>query len=157
MTDPSCIDLSKFGQYRVAYEESYFAQYGPRAHVNDPWLKIIRCRAGHICPWGSKLAAVTNKPGPTAHKLAALPGATLWQDGSDGVTVLFDAADFNQVAKLMRPRRKRRLNPEQQAKLIEAGARNRFRAGAGASRNERPCVQTTLCVPEALPAGSAPL
>jgi hypothetical protein len=74
--DAPCIDLAEqFGQrYRVEYEESYFAQYGPRARVDDPWLKIIPCRAGHICPWGgSQLAAVTNKTGPTARKLAALP------------------------------------------------------------------------------------
>ena len=102
---PPCIDLAEqFGRrYRVQYEPAYSAQYGPRARVNDPWLRIIPCRAGHICPWdGSTLAAVTNKAGPTARKLAALPGVTPWQDGSDGTTVLFDAADFGRVAKIMR-------------------------------------------------------
>jgi hypothetical protein len=162
--DPPCIDLSeRFGQrYRVEYEESYFAQYGPRARVNDPWLKIIPCRAGHICPWGGRgtrgagrLAAVTNTPGPTARKLAALPGASLWQDGSDGATVLFDGALFSQVAKLMHPRRCRRLSDERRAKLIEAGAKHRFSNGAGARSEGRPCVPTTLCDSEAAPAGSA--
>jgi hypothetical protein len=151
--DPPCIDLAEqFGQrYRVEYEESYFAQYGPRARVDDPWLKIIPCRAGHICPWGgSKLAAATNKPGPTARKLAALPGAILWQDGSDGATVLFDVALFPRVAKLMDPRRCRRLSPEQRAKLIEAGAKHRFSGGAGARSEGRPGVQTILCDSEAV-------
>lgn len=133
--DPPCIDLAeRFGRrYRIECEESYFAQYGPRARVNDPWLKIIPCRLGHICPWGgSKLAAVTNKPGPTARKLAALPGAILWQDGSDGATVLFDVRDFGAVAQIMHPRRCRRLRPEQRTKLIDAGANYRFGDGAGA-------------------------
>jgi hypothetical protein len=156
--DPPCIDLAeRFGQrYRVEYEESYFTQYGPRARVNDPWLKIIPCRAGHICPWGgSKLAAVTDKPGPTARKLAALPGTNLWQDGSDGATVLFDVALFPQVAKLMHPRRCRRLVPEQRAKLIEVGAKHRFRHGAGARGEGRPCVQSLPCDSEAVSRGSA--
>ena len=155
---PRCIDLAeRFGRrYRVQYEESYFAQYGPRARVNDPWLKIIPCRAGHICPWGgSKLAAVTNKAGPTARKLAALPGASLWQDGSDGATVLLDVALFPQVAKLMHPRRCRRLTPEQRAKLLEAGAKHRFGNGAGGRSEARPCVETIPFDPEAVPTGSA--
>ena len=109
-TVPTCIDLAeRFGRrYRVEHEESYMAQYGPRARVKDPWLQTIPCRAGHIYPWGgSTLATVTNNAGPTARKLAALPDVTTWQDGSDGMTVLFDAANFTKVAKLMRPRRKR--------------------------------------------------
>ena len=104
----------------------------PAHRVDDPWLQIVPCRVGHICPWGgSKLAAVTNTPGPTARKLAILSGASLWQDGSDGATVLFDVALFPQVARLMHPRRCRRLSDEQRAKLIEAGAKHRFSNGAG--------------------------
>ena len=69
---------------------------------------------GPYLPVGrSTLAAVTNKAGPIARKLAALPGVTLWQDGSDGVTVLFDVSDFAAVAQIMHPRRCRRLSPEQ--------------------------------------------
>jgi hypothetical protein len=155
---PLCIDLAeRFGQqYRVEYEEGYFAQYGPRARVNDPWLQIVPCRAGHICPWGgSKLAAVTNKPGATARKLAALPAAILWQDGSDGATVLFDVALLPQVAKLMHLRRCRRMSPEQRAKLIEAGTKHRFASGVGARPDGRPLLQTILCDSEADPRGSA--
>lgn len=108
-----CLDLAeRFGRrYRIECEESYFAQYVPRARVNDPWLKVISCRAGHIFPWGeSTLAAATDKAGSVARKLADLPGATVRQDGSDGITVTFDVADFPQVAKLMRPRRARQLS-----------------------------------------------
>ncbi len=142
-----CIDLAEqFGrQFRVEYEESYFTQYGPHARVDDPWLKIIPCRAGHICPWGgSMLAAVTNKAGPIARKLAALPSVTLWQDGSDGVTILFDVSDFAAVPKLMRPRRCRRLSPERRAKLLEAGAKYRFIHGVQACPEPRCCVPTGL-------------
>jgi hypothetical protein len=152
-TDPPCIDLAEhFGQqYRVEHE-----QHGRGARVNVPWLKIIPCQAGHVCPWGrSTLAAVTDKAGPIARKLAALPGAILWQDGSDGATVVFDVALFPQVAKIMRPRRCRRLNPEQRAKLVQAGAKHRFRTGAQTRPEPRPCVQAARIDSEAVQATSA--
>jgi len=157
--DPPCIDLSeRFGQqYRVEYEESYFAQYGRRARVNDPWLKIIPCRAGHICPWGgSKLAAVTNNAGPTARKLAALPGAILWQDGSDGATVLFDVALFSRVAKLMHPKRRRKPPTEAQLAALTKGRRPFGRIPVDKHAPEgRPCVPSLLCDSQAVPAGPA--
>ncbi len=158
-TDPPCIDLGKrFGQqYRVEYEPSYAAQYGPRARISDPWLRIIPCGAGHICPWGgSKLAAVTNKAGPTARKLAALPGAILWQDGGDGATVLFDVALFPQVARLMHPKRRRRPPTEAQLEALAKGRRPFGRIPVDKHAPEgRPCVQTLTSDSEAVPAGSA--
>jgi hypothetical protein len=155
---PECIDLAdRFGRrYRVEYEESYFAQYGHRARVDDPWLRIIPCRAGHIFPWGkTTLAACTNTSGPTSRKLAALPCVALWQDGSDGLTVLFDVAHFPAVAKVMHPRRCRRPTPEQQERLVEAGTKYRFKHGAGARSEPRPGLQATLFDLEAVPTGAA--
>ena len=157
--DPPCIDLAeRFGRrYRVEYEESYFAQYGPRARVNDPWLKIIPCRLGHLMPWGgSLLAAVTDRAGPAARKLAALPGAILWQDGSDGATVLFDVTDLPRMAKLMHPKRRRKPPTEAQLAALAEGRRpfGQIRVDKRAPEG-RPCVPTTLCDSEAVPSGSA--
>jgi hypothetical protein len=87
--------------------------------------------------------------------LAALPGAVLWQDGSDGATVLFDVALFPRVAKLMHPRRSRRLTPEHRVKLMEAGAKHRFGNGSGARREAGPCFQSTPSGPEPAPAAAA--
>jgi hypothetical protein len=103
----------RFGRrYRVEYEQAYLPQYGRHARVNDPWLKIIPCLAGHICPWGgSTLAAVTDRAGRAARKLANLPGVTVWQDGDDGVTVLFDVAEFSRVARILHPRRRAARSP----------------------------------------------
>jgi len=69
-----CIDLKeRFGGcFKVKYEESYYAQYGPNARTEDPWYMIIPCKNGHICPWGgSNLAACTNSAGRVANKLKA--------------------------------------------------------------------------------------
>lgn len=151
---PDCIDLEKeFGQrWRIQYEESYYAQYGDHARVNDPWLKTILCKHGHIFPWGGrKLAAATNNAGPIARKLAKLPGVTVAQDGCDGVTVLFDMADIAQIAALMQPRRRRRLSESRRHQCAAQLARVRRQALLQGAREPRPCVQPTLFDSEAIP------
>lgn len=114
-----CVNLKKeFGKrYRVKYEESYHAEHGENARAEDPWLMTIPCRNGHIFPWGGgDLAASTNRLGPVANALKTLPFATLAKEGSDGVTVLFDVQHFDEVARILKPRRRRRLSPEERAK-----------------------------------------
>jgi len=119
-----CVNLrERFGQ-------RYRAQYGPNARIEDPWLQIFPCKAGHIFPWGrSILAASTNSRGPTATKLAALDFATLHQDGDDRVTVLFPVERFSKVAALMHPKRRRQMTAKQRQRLVEAGAKYRFSDG----------------------------
>ena len=112
--ETECVNLrERFGrQYRVVYEESYYAAR-TRNTIDDPWLQIIPCRHGHVFPHGgTTLAAATNTRGGTARKLAALDFATVHQDGSDGVTVLFPVERFAEISEIMRPLRRRRLSPE---------------------------------------------
>ena len=124
-----CVNLKeRFGRkYRVTYEESHYAQYGPRAQTDDPWLQIIPCRRGHIFPHGDNiLAASTNNRGPTAHKLAALDFTTISQDADDGVTLLFPVEKFPEVAKLMHPKRRRQLTEKQRLAAAERLAKYAF-------------------------------
>ena len=90
-----CIDLKRtFGdRFKVAYEESYHAEYGPNAHREDAWLMILLCQHGHISPWGRRqLAACTDKAGPIAKRLRELPfvDRNASQDGSEGINAVFD-------------------------------------------------------------------
>jgi hypothetical protein len=149
-----CINLKeRFGRrFKVRYEESYRAQHGPRAWVDDPWLQIIPCQRGHIFPWGpSTLAASTNGRGPTARKLAALDFATVHQDGTDGLTVLFDVAHFEAVAEIMQPRRRRTLSPEARKAAGERLAKYQFRPAVGIDCEARPCVPMPLDDSQAVP------
>jgi hypothetical protein len=134
-TTSACVDLQeRFGKrYKVTYEESYQAARGTGASRGDPWLMILPCRHGHIYPHGgSTLAASTNHRGPTARKLAALDCTTVYQDGDDGVTVHFDVADFVQVAKVMKPRRRRQMTEEQKQVATERLAKYAFSSAVGA-------------------------
>lgn len=143
-----CVNLQRRfgGRHRVAYEESYYAQYGPGARTDDPWLRIIPCRHGHIYPHGGDtLAASTDRRGAVATRLVALPGVTLHQDGSDGVTVLFHVDRFGEVAEIMQPRRRRRLSEAQRRACTERLARVRpqaLRSDAGAALESRPVENT---------------
>ena len=142
MTTPTCINLREtFGdRFRVRFEESYYAQYGRHARVDDPWLQLIPCDFGHISPWGgSKLAACTTGRGAIAKRLVKLACTTVVQDGVDGVNVTFDMVDFDQVAAVMRPKRVRHLSPEAKARLAQAGAATRFKHGIRSDSEEQGC------------------
>jgi hypothetical protein len=141
----ACVNLKeRFGrQYRVRYEESYHAQYGPRAYTVDPWLMIIPCQHGHIYPQGGNmLASSTHKPGATAKRLKAIQGVTLHQDGADGVTVLFPVDHFDAVAEIMRPRRRRVVSESERERLRILGAKYGFQHGTGARFESAVCVPT---------------
>jgi hypothetical protein len=120
-----CVNLrSHFGQkYKVGYEESYYAQYGPNARVEDPWLMIIPCQRGvQIYPWDQSTLAVsteTETPESWIDALMAIPSIRIHQAGDDGFTLLFDIEDFEQVAQIVKPRRRRRLSDEQRAAAAE--------------------------------------
>jgi hypothetical protein len=109
--DLKCIDLkSRFGdRYRIVHEDS-----GIKSRAHDPWLQTIPCQLGHIYVHGqTALGASTDRRGSTATRLAALPCVTLVQDGDDVINVVFNADDFDKVAAVMKPKRRRTFTPEQ--------------------------------------------
>ncbi len=124
-----CVNLKRhFGdRYRVEFEESYHADHGERARTVDPWLMVILCQHGHIYPHShSQLGASTDRSGKTANQLKRLACTTVVQDGSDGVNVIFEVTDFEKVAEILKPRRRRRQTPEQRQASIERLAKYRF-------------------------------
>ena len=128
-------------RYRVRHEKSYKAQYGPRAWTPDTWLQIIPCRHGHIYPHGGDvLAAATDKAGGMARRLKALDFATVHQDGTDGVTVLFPIERFDEVAEIMQPKRRRRLSPEARKAAGERLAKYRLEHAVGTRPEAQFCV-----------------
>jgi len=91
-----CINLKeRFGRrYKVEYEQSYFAEYGPGARVEDPVLMIVPCKYGQLYPAGGNLLAA-----------------------------VFDVADLPAVARVMRPRRRRQVSNAEKARLRAMGFR----------------------------------
>ena len=130
---PKCVDLRKLygDRFKMGLEESYFAERPEFRKQERPWLTHILCQYGTIGVWGDNdLVACTTRNGATASKLRKLPFARVAQDGSDGVNVVFDLKHFDEVAEIMKPRRRRQLSEQEKQRLIEMGAKYRYSAGA---------------------------
>jgi hypothetical protein len=101
-----CVDVRTLGRFRVEGTEDRVA--GTKL---DPWNFEILCARwkGRIYPHGgTRLQAwITTRrvKGVLAALLAV--GATPWQVGDHEATVLFEVADFERVAAVLRPRKKR--------------------------------------------------
>jgi hypothetical protein len=143
---PTCINLKeRFGRrYRVSYEESYHAERGDGARAADPWLMIVPCRYGHVFPHGGTMLAASIDGHPNvAGVLRRLPCCRVHQDGDNGeLTVLFDVADFAKVARIMRPRRRRQVSPQERDRLRAMG----FPKGAQARVDVQPTPQGCVAV-----------
>jgi len=140
----------RFGRrFKIVMEESYVAHYGDGARVDDPHYQIIPGGRGHIYAWSeTRLAASTNTAGGTATKLKALPGVEVWQDGSDGCTALFGLDLFDQVADLLKLRRRRQVTEEERKRLSELGHRHRFQPRQPGFQSD---LEAHPCVPEVQP------
>lgn len=141
----SCVNLRKtFGrQYKVAHEQSFHAERPEFRAAEEAWLQVILCQSGHIFPWGGDLlAASTAKGGSVAKRLKALPGVEVVQDGADGATVVFPVDRFDEIAQIIKPRRRRRLSPEARARAVERLRKYRFQPAVGAGSEAPPCVSS---------------
>ena len=144
-----CLNLKElFGdRFKLDVGESYYAERSEFRREEEPWLTHILCQHGHIGVWGDDLlVACTNSAGAGATRLKALSFAEVAQDGTDGVNVTFPLEHFDEVAEVMKPRKRRRLSEEQRARLVEAGAKYRFSRGAQSDSEGPVCDGTGVPV-----------
>ena len=137
---------ARFGKrFKIDHDEAYSAEHGDAGRVDDPQLQIIPGARGHVYAWDTTRLAAFVRAGATASKLKALPFVEVWTDGSDGATVLFPADKLEEVAVLLRLRRRRRVSDRERARLAELGRRHGFQprqAGLQSNSEARPCVPT---------------
>jgi hypothetical protein len=110
-----CLNLrERFGdEYKIGFDP-VFDPHGKQQEKIDPWVYVIPCQRGTIYPFGGSLLAVeVEGRAPTAKRIRALDCTTMIQEGEDFLAVTFDVADFDQVAKIVLPRRKRQMSKEQ--------------------------------------------
>jgi hypothetical protein len=123
---PTCPDLSElFGDvYRITHDEAAESR-------NDPWGMTMNGKNGIIYPFGHDLLAVDIDYHPAAaRKVAAIPGVRLHQDGGlrGEMTFVFPVDLFEQVAAIVKPRKRRKLSPEQREANIARLAAYKFTA-----------------------------
>lgn len=83
--------------------------------------------------------ASTNASGAVAKCLKALPFTEVVQDGSDGSNVTFDLEHFDEVAQIMKPRKRRRLSEEHKARLAASNAKYRFQPASQSRETGQDC------------------
>ena len=121
----TCVDLRQLsgGRYRLGWDPAYDPRKVPR-DKRDPWMMTIPCRDGCVIfPFGGGTLAV--ECGRRRRRALRKLGLKVHQDGDDGATFLFDAADFERVAEVAGARRRRRYGPEQLARLRAQAAKAR--------------------------------
>jgi len=100
--------------YRIELDPAASHEPGGR---KNPWYFTIPCRNGHIYPQSDKLLALWWESSVRLDRQC--PALTLYQDGDDEKTYLFAPEDFEEVAKVTHPKRRRRLTPSQRQKAIQ--------------------------------------
>ena len=121
------------GEYRITFDEAYEPAHVP-IEKRDPWMMQIPCagRGITIYPYGSTVLAIEVDRRPSiAAKLTALNGLRLHQDGDVERTYLFDLSLFDQVAEIVKPRKRRILTETQ----LQALARHAFQGRDGARKS----------------------
>lgn len=125
MREPTCINLTdRYGAtYRVSWDPTYDPGHVPY-DKRDPWYMQLSCERGTIYPHDGTMLAVEidYRPRITA-QVAALPGVVLYQDGDREKTFLFDVTLFDQVAEIVRPRRRRQVSEAERQRLAEMSRR----------------------------------
>jgi hypothetical protein len=123
---PAPIDLRAVAgkRYRVEYEASRIGR------AEDPWLLIIPCRYGHVYPHSADLLGVAIDSRILGRKLAKLPGVEIWQEGADGMNLVFPPERFAAVAAIVRPKRRRQLSAIQAELVRERLAKYAFKPAA---------------------------
>ncbi len=116
-----CLHLVElFGdKYRTGFDPAYEPRHRPQKS-RDPWMMTIPCSRGVILPFGGEylIAEVEDRP-RIANRLSQLSCVELLQNGDLFIAVKFHIHDFEQVAQLLRPRKKPRLTAERRAALAE--------------------------------------
>jgi hypothetical protein len=108
------VDLrAEFGRrWRVELDEAAAGRW------KDPWLFTIPCRNGHLFPAGpAEIGAATNRSGAIVRRLCEIAGADVVADGCDGANVVFPLSAIRYVARVMKPRSRRKLTPAHAAAL----------------------------------------
>jgi hypothetical protein len=136
-----CINLQEqFGQrYRITFDAAYNPRHCPKDKL-DPVMMQIPCERGVIYPHGgTRLAVEVDGRAVTAGKLWSSDACTLHQDGDHQKTFTFDVSDFQVVAAIVMPRRKRRLTEAQKQAAAARLAKYQFRSEpCSPARSERP-------------------
>lgn len=120
MMEPACIDLrpwAKAHRCRWRYEESYGAEK-PENRGDGRWYVEVLCKYGLIYPNGGDTLLAYCSRGVKRH-VAGLGDVEHHQSDGDAEVLRFPESRLDEVAAILKPKRRRQYSPEHQAVLRE--------------------------------------
>lgn len=132
-----CVNLqSRFGdRHRITFDEAYNAK-GKHRDNFDPWYMQISCRYGCIYPEGGDwLRLDLDHHNQIVGRVAELPGCEVAQDGDFEKTIRFPTSQFDAVARIVRPHRRRRYSEPEQSAMRERLAQHHFKSRTNSEKN----------------------
>jgi hypothetical protein len=102
--------------YRITLDESYEAS--DRTRDDRLWCYRIPCKLGHVYVHGPATLGAWTGRRMVVSRLAAVPGVRVRQRGDSEITVVFPADRLDEVAAILKARRRRRLSPEHKAVAV---------------------------------------
>jgi hypothetical protein len=129
-----CVDLrlwAKANRYRFRFEESYQAEGNQHVKGDGRWYVEILCRNGLIYPYGGTTLLAYVKPGVVS-VVTKLPDVDLYQTDGKARVFRFPIERLDEVAAVLKPRKRRAYSPEHREVLRERLKSLRQRAANGA-------------------------
>ena len=131
-----CVDLrpwAKANRYRFRLEESYRVESFAHVRGDGRWYVEILCKNGLIYPHGGTNLLAYAKPGASPD-IAKLPGVHLHQTKGRARVFKFPIERLDEVAAILKPRKRRTLSPDRARAMGKATA---YGAQARKSDQER--------------------
>ena len=119
-----CVDLrpwAKANRYKFRLEESYRAESSIHVRGDGRWYVEILCKNGLIYPYGGTLFLAHAKS-KTASAIAKLPGVCLYQTDGTARVLKFPIERLDEVAAILKPRKRRPLSPDRARAIGKATA-----------------------------------
>ncbi len=119
-----CVDLrlwAKANRYRFRLEESYRAESFPHVRGDGRWYVEILCKSGLIYPYGGT-QLLAHAKSRTASAIAKLPGVHPYQTDGTARVFKFPVECLDEVAAILKPRKRRTLSPDRARAIGKATA-----------------------------------
>ena len=119
-----CVDLrpwAKANRYRFRFEESYRVESSTHVRGDGRWFVEILCRNGLIYPYGGTqlLAYAKSRIAPA---IAKLPDVHPYQTDGTARVLKFPVERLDEVAAILKPRKRRTLSPDRARAMGKATA-----------------------------------
>ncbi len=109
-------------RYRITLDPAAKFEPGGR---HDPWQYVLPCRYGEIYPFDDRLLAVMVVGGRKVPEMREL-GLAYQHDGDGEAAFLFTPDQFEEVAQIVQPRKRRQVSPANRKAARERAVANRI-------------------------------